>query len=128
FVSSFRAHNTPQRADETKILLVTGSTKQRRLFWLAVFFVTLTISGHLGLGVMTLLSIGIIALSPVFIHLLKQESISVLFNSAKDQLIKLALISGTSLFFLSYFAIPALINDKYHNLSFWDPVWKFNSW
>jgi len=128
FISAFRANKTQRRADEIKNVVTPEFAQHRRTFWLAVLFVTLTISGHLGLGVMTLLSLGIIAISPTIMLVLQQSDLMNILTSAKNQILKLGLVSGLALFFLSYWAAPALINDKYHNLSFWDPVWKFNSW
>ncbi len=100
----------------------------RKTFWYAVLFLILTISGHLGLGVMTLLSIGILAMSKPIFSLLTEQSITTLIKDTKERIYKLVAVSGATLFFLSYFILPALVNDKYHNYSFWDPVWKFNSW
>lgn len=90
-----------------------GNTKF--LKW-AVIFTTLSIAGHLGMGVILLLTL------PVFLFIdFKRAHI---FTRIK----RLTLISGISILLLSYWIIPAMLGNTYHLISFWDPVWKFNSY
>ncbi|MCX8009025.1 MAG: YfhO family protein [Patescibacteria group bacterium] len=91
-------------------------------------FLTITISCHLGLGVITMLSLGILAISKPVLSFLHKQSLSIILEEARDQIIKLAVSAGISIGLLSYWIIPALLHDEYHNYSFWDPVWKFNSY
>lgn len=89
--------------------------KNSYTFW-AILFTILSISGHLGIGVILILTL------PLFLFLdFKISHIKLRFQ-------KLAIIIAVSLFALSYWIVPAVLNDKYHLISFWDPIWKFNSW
>lgn len=85
------------------------------VFW-AILFTTLSIAGHLGIGVILVLTL------PIFLFIdTKVSHIKLRFKT-------LAVIIGVSLFTLSYWIIPVLLQDKYHLISFWDPLWKFNSY
>jgi len=75
-------------------------------FMKAVFFLVATTMGHLGIGYIALLSLLPLGL-------------------AKPK--KLVLLGATVLFFLSYWIVPIFLTNDYHNVSFWDPVWKFDS-
>jgi hypothetical protein len=97
-------------------------------FRLSVLFTVLTISGHLGIGVIGMMSIGILAISPLCIGILKKVSVKELIRLGREHISKLVFIAGLSIFVLSYFILPAQLDSKFHNLSFWDPVWKFDSW
>src|SRR3989344_1165183 len=89
--------------------------KISNLFW-AILFTTLTIAGHLGMGIILLLTL------PIFLFLdTKPYPLKLRFK-------KLLLIVGISIFILFYWIIPAILNNTYHLISYWDPVWKFNSW
>lgn len=102
--------------------------RPQRDFWFAVLFLFATTAGHLGIGIIAMMSVGIIALTPVLLTFLKQEPITDLIASVKTQLTKLMLLAGTALFFLSYWVIPVVLGNNYHNISFWDPIWKFDSY
>ncbi len=80
--------------------------------WPAVLTITLTAMGHLGLGMMALLSLIPLALA----------------KPTKQTVVKLLILAGVVIFFLSYWIIPIFITDNYHNISFWDPPWKFDSY
>lgn len=41
---------------------------------------------------------------------------------------RLALIYAIPMFLLAYWIIPVLLYNNYHMISFWDPLWKFNSY
>lgn len=88
------------------------SSNLRSDFWPAVLAMTLTAMGHLGIGVIAMLS-----LIPLAVRLPIQKNLT-----------KLGLLGATVLFMLSYWIIPIVLNDNYHNISFWDPPWKFASY
>lgn len=73
----------------------------------AIIFLFLTTAGHLGIGIMAFLSL-----------------IPLLYRDPK----KILAIAVPSILLLSYWIVPAFLADKFHNFSFWDPVWKFNSY
>ena len=79
-------------------------------------FLILTTAGHLGIGIISLLS----TLPMIFLDLNKTNIIK--------RIKKLFLITIILLFILSYWIIPILLYDKYHIISFWDPIWKFDSY
>ncbi len=101
---------------------------QTRDFYLAVIFTIAATMGHLGFGIMTLLSIGAIALAPAVSMALSQEHLTDIWNVFLLSMIRLACIGVTVVFFLSYWIIPVLLGNNYHNISYWDPVWKFDSY
>lgn len=97
-------------------------------FWPAVFFLFATTAGHLGIGMMAMLSLFVLAVSePIFLFL-NHEPLKVVLALVKENMARLMLLSVVTIFFLSYWIIPVFLNDNYHNISFWDPVWKFNSY
>lgn len=99
-----------------------------RFFLPAVLFLTLSTMGHLGLGLITMLSVGVLSISPTLMRVFEKQHRSEIITAFIDQLYKLFLISGSSILVLSYWIIPVFLHDGYHNISFWDPVWKFNSY
>lgn len=94
----------------------------------AVLFVTLTTSGHLGIGMITMLSLGFHAISTPIVKLLQQESQKEILYSLINAALRLSLVAGLSIFLLSYWILPTFIDGNFHNISFWDPVWKFDSY
>ncbi len=88
------------------------STNTKSGLWPAVIFMTATVMGHLGIGIIALLSLIPLALA----------------HPSKQTLIKFIVLGGTVIFLLSYWIIPIVMGDNFHNISFWDPVWKFNSY
>ena len=94
----------------------------------AIVYTTLTTSGHLGIGMITMLSLGFLALGKPVAKLFQQESVASILDSLWDQLCKLTIVAGTSIFLLSYWIVPTFIHGNFHNMSFWDPVWKFDSY
>lgn len=82
----------------------------------SIFFLVLTTAGHLGIGIITILA------SFPFIFLdINKKNLSQRFK-------KYLLIVASMIFLLSYWIIPILLNNNYHIVSFWDPIWKFNSY
>ncbi|MCL4360207.1 hypothetical protein M1555_03075 [Patescibacteria group bacterium] len=102
-------------------------------FWPAVFYLFATTAGHLGIGIMAFMSlIPLTFAGPLRVWLTTRgkgsENDRTLLVQVRDNIFKLVLLSSVTLFFLSYWIIPILLTDNYHNISFWDPVWKFNSY
>jgi hypothetical protein len=87
----------------------------REIFW-ASFFIILTTAGHLGIGIIALLST-----IPLFFLDLKKSGF--IYRGKK-----LFLIYAGVFFVLAYWIFPILIYGNYHIVSFWDPIWKFNSY
>ncbi|MBI3380308.1 hypothetical protein HY029_06160 [Candidatus Gottesmanbacteria bacterium] len=82
----------------------------------SIIFLTLTVMGHLGIGI-----IGFLSTIPfIFLDL----NLSQIINRGK----KLFFILASCFLILSYWIIPILLNNQYHIISFWDPIWKFNSY
>ena len=73
----------------------------------AILTLALTTTGHLGIGIIAFFSIAIVG----FKHLKK-----------------LPIIYGGVLLLLGYWIIPILLGSNYHNISVWDPIWKFDSY
>lgn len=90
-------------------------TNNRNMFW-AIVFLTATTAGHLGIGIIGLLS----TLPFLFFDLT--------WSHMKERIGKMIKIYAGVFFLLSYWLIPILLENKYHIISFWDPIWKFNSY
>ncbi len=84
--------------------------------YLAAIFLTLTTAGHLGIGIISLLS----TLPFLFLDLNMKNII----HRGK----KMFVIYSILMIILSYWIIPVLLYNNYHMISFWDPIWKFNSY
>ena len=97
-------------------------------YLLSVLFITLTTMGHLGLGLMLFLAIPVIAFTRPIMSFLRQEPIKHMWREAKTAFLKTILLALPPILLLSYWIIPTLLGDVYHNVSFWDPIWKFNSY
>ena len=97
-------------------------------FLLAILFLVFTAMGHLGLGIIAILGVGALAISRPVMLLIERQPIQAIFRDFRQILLPLLLLVGTTIFFLSYWVIPILLNNNYHNNSFWDPIWKFNSY
>ena len=107
---------------------IIQNLKSNRSFWLAVLFTVSTVSGHLGIGMITLLSIGVFAIARPFARLIAQESMKDIKEDGIESFIRLAVLGTTVILFLAYWIIPTMTGNNYHNISYWDPVWKFNSY
>lgn len=119
-----------EHADKKEDSLLRASRKNSFPVFLAssVFFVTATTAGHLGIGMICMLSIGFLAVGTPLARLIRQESVRDIIGSSKMHLLKLVLVAGISIFLLSYWILPTFIYGNFHNISFWDPVWKFDSY
>lgn len=96
-------------------------------FWLAVFFITATTAGHLGMGIIVFLSLPVMALSDTIFLFFHRRPVREIMRSGWNGIKYTALIAAPAVFLLSYWIIPAFLQNNYHNISVWDPVWKFNS-
>ena len=97
-------------------------------FLYAIVFITATTMGHLGLGLMLFLSLPVIALTQPILSFLHQSSFKRIWEESKTAVVKTVFLALPPLVLLSYWIIPTVIDSAYHNVSFWDPVWKFNSY
>ncbi|MBI3955432.1 hypothetical protein HY338_03235, partial [Candidatus Gottesmanbacteria bacterium] len=80
--------------------------------FLAILFLVLTISGHLGIGMISLISGGVF----IFLDL----NLKLIFLRLK----RLVFIYLVIILILSYWIVPILLYNNYHMISFWDPIWK----
>lgn len=94
---------------------ITPPYSQSDLF-LASLFLCLTTAGHLGMGIITFIS----TIPFVFLDLDKTH--------LTERLKKAVMIYIFALLPLVYWIIPMLLKLNYHIVSFWDPIWKFNSY
>lgn len=86
-----------------------------------------TTAGHLGIGVMAFLSVGVITISPSIQSILTQTWTKERFNIfIKDTRKLLIIFAGVGLL-LGYWILPILKDGNYHNISVWDGIWKFDS-
>jgi len=83
---------------------------------LAILFLVLTTAGHLGMGIISILFI----FPFIFLNLHKRQLI--------ERIKKLLFIVFSMVFILSYWIVPILLYNNYHIISFWDPIWKFDSY
>ena len=95
---------------------------------LAIFFLAATTAGHLGIGMIAMLSVGFLAVSFPIMAFLRQQNLKDIISISKEQMIRLTIVAGIAIFILSYWIVPTFLHDKFHNISFWDPVWKFDSY
>jgi len=97
-------------------------------FLYAILFITLTTMGHLGMGLMLFLTLPVIAFTQPFLSFLHQQSLKTIWVQSKEALFKVIVLALPPLVLLSYWIIPTVLHGAFHNVSFWDPVWKFNSY
>lgn len=95
---------------------ITAVHKSLKLLIVSALFLALATAGHLGIGI-----IGLLSTVP---FLFADLNIKNLWIRIK----RLFVIGVIVIAILSYWIIPILLNDKYHIISFWDPIWKFNSY
>src|SRR3989344_5461371 len=95
------------------------SFKHQRVLLFAILFLAATTAGHLGIGIIAFLSVGILSLSNLS-HLGN-------LSNLKEILKKLLLLYGGVFLLLGYWIFPILLGGNYHNISVWDSIWKFDS-
>lgn len=94
----------------------------------AVVFTTAQVAGHLGLGLLMFIAIGIAGITPALKHFLNREPIRDVWEDLLHGIVRVAFIAVPSIGLLSYWILPSMLLASYHNISFWDPVWKFDSY
>ena len=99
----------------------------RKLYICSIVFLVLTTVGHLGIGMMTFLAIPIICLTPTIIIVAEKEEKRQIIESLIRGVKQTVFLAIPPLLILSYWIVPAFLNNNFHNISVWDPVWKFNS-
>ena len=103
----------------------------RKDFLLAVFLLVATFSSHMAIGYMVALSSFFI---PLIFNKVNLKSLGLIKNWEKEvkQLLSsyfpLFLLLFCSFALLAYWFIPLLSGNIYHNISFWDPPVKWNSY
>ncbi len=102
--------------------------KPTREFALAVFFLAATTAGHLGIGMLAVLSVGALAIARPIELALRQYTVKEIMESAKTHLLLCFMLIAVAVFLLSYWIVPLMLHDNFHNTSYWDPVWKFDSY
>lgn len=92
-----------------------------------ILFLVLATAGHLGIGMMAFMAVAVILLSPALVSLLRQQAQKQVLQELVTGLKKTLYSTVPALFVLSYWIVPAFLENNFHNTSLWDPVWKFNS-
>lgn len=88
----------------------------KKHFKLAILCNILVASCHSGVFFMLAMSYPVI----VILHYFQDRRTNSMINFAK--------VVGLTGLFLSYFFIPFFTQSNYRNFSYWDPIWKFNSY
>jgi hypothetical protein len=107
---------------------ISQAHKSTSTLLLAISTLTVTTASHLGIGMITFLSLGIMAISSPIQSFLAQTLHKNSLSEAKNTLLRLIPLFGGVGLLLGYWIMPILFHDNYHNISYWDPVWKFDSY
>jgi len=106
-------------------LTIAYASKRRTLP--ALITLAATTAGHLGIGIIGFMSVGIISVGPFLRAFLEsswnRETTRALWKTARELIV---VFGGVGLL-LGYWIIPLLIHGDYHNISVWDGIWKFDS-
>lgn len=94
----------------------------------AVLTLAAVIAGHLGVGMITILSIAILAMGEPLRLLLLQTQANAVIRAVKNNALALCVVAGGAVLLLSYWILPTVLESAYHNISIWDPIWKFDSY
>jgi hypothetical protein len=106
--------------------LAMAFVARKNVKW-SILFLAATTAGHLGMGMIAILAAVIITIGPTVQAILQQEYSKVIKLFTQD-VGRLLLIIGGVVVILGYWIIPAVVQNNYHNISFWDPIWKFDSY
>lgn len=101
---------------------------EKRYILPAIIFLTLTTAGHLGIGIIAFLSLVPLAAAKPILGILERQRGRDIVDVIKRNISVLVILSVASIALLGYWILPAMMHDQFHNFSFWDPVWKFNSY
>lgn len=99
-------------------------------YLLSVFLLFLTFSSHLAFGYIVGLSALLIPLCLVNFENCKLHTLKEVEGKIKELAklyFRLFTIFASCFLLLSYWLIPLFLNNVYHNISFWDPLVKWNS-
>jgi hypothetical protein len=99
----------------------------RKSYICSVVFLVLTTMGHLGIGMMTFLAIPVICLTQAVVLIAEKQKKRQIIESLTSSIKQTVFLAIPPLCILSYWIVPAFLNNNFHNISVWDPVWKFNS-
>lgn len=100
----------------------------RRLLLGATVFLTLATAAHLGMGVMLFLALPFLAVTAPFLTILGRRPIRDAVPVLLESLKRTALLAAIPIGILSYWIVPTVLGNDYHNISVWDPIWKFDSY
>ncbi len=93
-----------------------------------ILFLAATTAGHLGIGIIAFITIGMLYLSPLLLSFLTHSIDKTILDTLKTNMVKLIIMfTGVGLL-LGYWIVPILKDSNYHNISVWDPIWKFDSY
>ncbi len=111
----------------------TSTKPERRSLIPAILSLAAVTSSHLGIGVIAFLSIAVIAIANPLFALLQGQSFAParfleIWQPFWINIKKLLLIYGGVFLLLGYWIIPIALGSNFHNLSYWDPIWKFDSY
>ena len=98
-----------------------------RSLWPAIASLAATTAGHLGMGIIGFMSMGILAISPSAQALLTQSWDRQATKHLISTFYKLCFVFGGVGLLLGYWIVPILRDGNYHNISVWDGIWKFDS-
>ncbi len=104
-----------------------SGTPTKQTLLLAILFLAAVTSGHLGIGIIAFMSIGILAFGPLIRSILTKSWGTSSTNLALAHTQKLLLVFGGVGLLLGYWILPILRDGNYHNISVWDGIWKFDS-
>lgn len=102
--------------------------KPQRDLLMAILFLAGTTAGHLGIGIMAFMTAAVVAFSPLLQSILHQQINKEMLQNIKNNSVKLVVLFGGVGLLLGYWILPILKDGNYHNISVWDPIWKFNSY
>jgi len=109
------------------IIAWTKDHSRKSYFW-SIIFLSFTTSGHLGIGMMTFLAIPVICVTPVILMIAEKQKYRHVIESLIVAVRQTVILAIPPILILSYWIVPAFLNNNFHNISVWDPVWKFNSY
>lgn len=104
-----------------------NGTPTKRSLLLAILSLAAVTSGHLGMGIIAFMSIGVLALGPMIRSILTKSWDTNSTNLIRTHIQKLLVVFGGVGLLLGYWILPILRDGNYHNISVWDGIWKFDS-
>jgi hypothetical protein len=105
-----------------------------REYCIAILTLAATTAGHLGIGIIAFITAGIFAIAEPISFFLKstgdisRSAIMDIVSSLRKNIIIAAILYSGVFILLGYWIIPILRDGNFHNTSFWDPIWKFDSY